>query len=82
MSAHETQPGQQRAVALLSKQCNVPVAEVTRLYEHEWARLAVGAHITKFLHIFALRNVQEILRNPILDKEALPLRGGLSLLAT
>lgn len=38
--------------------------------EHERAKLATGAHITKFLHIFAIRNVQQILRKRVLDEQA------------
>jgi hypothetical protein len=49
-------------VASLAKECHVPVGDMARLYEHERATLAQGAHVTKFLHIFAARNVLEILR--------------------
>ena len=58
----EKQPDQTRIVAFLAKESQQPVADVAKLYEHERAELAFGAHITKFLHIFAIRNVQEILR--------------------
>jgi len=58
----------------------VPIDDVAILYEHERAELALGAHITKFLHIFAIRNVQEILRQRGIDKRALTL-GGSALLA-
>jgi hypothetical protein len=58
----EKPPDQTRIVALLAKESHQSVAEVARLYEHERAELASGARITKFLHIFAIRNVQEILR--------------------
>ncbi|MCV2356393.1 DUF3562 domain-containing protein [Paucibacter sp. B2R-40] len=58
----EKQPDQKRIVATLASECHVPVAEMATLYEHERAELALGAHITKYLHIFAARNVQEILR--------------------
>jgi hypothetical protein len=59
---HETQPDQKRIVATLAAECQVPIDEMATLYEHERAELALGARITKFLHIFAIRNVQEILR--------------------
>jgi hypothetical protein len=39
----------------------MPVGEMAALYEQERAKLATGAHITKFLHIFATRKVLEIL---------------------
>ena len=63
----EKQPDQTRIVALLAKESQQPIADVARLYEHERAELALGAHITKFLHIFAIRNVQEILRKQAAD---------------
>ena len=67
----EKQPDQKRIVALLAEESQVPVEVVAKLYEHERAELAVGAHITKFLHIFATRNVQEILRKRGIEKRAL-----------
>lgn len=66
---HEKQPDQKRIVALLAEESHVPVDDVATLYEHERAELAVDAHITKFLHVFAIRNVQEILRKRGLDKQ-------------
>jgi hypothetical protein len=73
----EKPPDQQRIVATLSAESHVPIGDVAALYEHERAGLAVSAHITKFLHIFAIRNVQEILRKRGLDKQP-PQLGGLS----
>jgi hypothetical protein len=73
MPAHDKQPDQQRIVAFLAENSDVPIADVAILYEHERAELALGAHITKFLHIFAIRNVQEILRKRELDKHLVPL---------
>jgi hypothetical protein len=58
----DKQPDQGRIVAMLAKESHQPVAEVATLYEHERAELALGAHLTKYLHIFAIRNVQAILR--------------------
>lgn len=58
----EKQPNQARIIAFLAEESHLPLAEVATLYEHERAELALGAHITKFLDIFAIRNVQEILR--------------------
>jgi len=49
----------------------VPVGEVAQLYEHERVVLAQGAHNMKFLHIFAIRNVLEVLRKRDLDRRAL-----------
>jgi Protein of unknown function (DUF3562) len=80
MPAHEKQPDQKRIVAFLADESHVPIGDVATLYEHERAELALGAHITKFLHIFAIRNVQEILRKRGLDKQTLTV-GGAALLA-
>jgi hypothetical protein len=66
--SHEKQPDQGRIVASLAVECHMPVGEMAALYEHERAELAVGAHLTKFLHIFATRNVLEILRQRGLEE--------------
>lgn len=65
---HEKQPDQGRIVASLALECHMPVGEMAALYEHERAELAVGARITKFLHIFAIRNVLEALRSRRLER--------------
>jgi hypothetical protein len=70
-SPHEKQPDQGRIVASLAAECRMPVEEMATLYEHERAALALGARITKFLHIFAIRNVLEVLRKRGLDKPML-----------
>lgn len=57
----DKQLDQTRIVAFLAKESQQPVADIAKLYEHERAELALDAHITKFLHIFAIRNVQAIL---------------------
>jgi hypothetical protein len=68
MSARpEKQPDQARIVASLVRQSQLPVAVVAKLYEEERAELALGAHVTKFLHTFAIRNVQEMLRKRAVD---------------
>lgn len=63
----EKPPDEARIVALLAQESRWPVADVATLYAHERAQLALGAHITKFLHIFAKRKVQEILRGRSFD---------------
>ena len=68
-ASREKQPDQGRIVASLAVECHIPVAEMAALYEHERADLAFGAHITEFLHIFAIRNVLEILRQRELDTQ-------------
>jgi len=77
--SQDNQPDQRPIVARLAAQFQLPVEDVTRLYEHECAVLAIGAHVTKFLHIFAIRHVQEILRKRRIEKLAL-LAAGLALL--
>ena len=69
-ASHDQQPDQGRIVASLAIECHMPVDEMAALYEHERSELAFGAHITKYLHIFATRNVLEILRKRGLDKHA------------
>jgi hypothetical protein len=59
---NEKQPDQKKVVASLAAECHVSVGDMALLYEHERAGLAEDAHLTKFLHIFATRNVLEILR--------------------
>jgi hypothetical protein len=58
----DKQPDQDRIVASLAAQCHVPVSDVASLYQHERDELASGAKVTRFLHIFAIRNVLAILR--------------------
>jgi hypothetical protein len=65
----QKQPDQQRIVASLASECHLPIGEMATLYEHERADLALGAHVTKYLHIFAIRNVLEVLRQRKLDEQ-------------
>ena len=74
-AAREEQPDQKRIVASLAKECHMPVGEMAVLYEHERADLASGAHITKYLHIFATRKVLEVLHQRDLDKKVSQLGG-------
>ena len=67
-ASHEQQPDQRWIVASLAVECHMPVGEMAALYEHERAELAVGAHLTKFLDIFATRNVLQILRQRGLEE--------------
>jgi len=62
----DKQPDQTRIVSFLAEESHRPVADVALLYERERAELASIAHITKFLHIFAIRNVQGILHQQAL----------------
>jgi len=62
MSVHDKEPDQRRIVAFLAEESRWPIDDVATLYEHERAELAVAARVTSFLDIFAIRNVQAILR--------------------
>jgi hypothetical protein len=55
-------PDQMRIVAALASQCHMTIDEMTTLYERERAQLALGAHIIKFLDIFATRHILEAFR--------------------
>jgi hypothetical protein len=59
---------QQRAIAFLAQETQVPLDEVARLYEDEWAELEEGARITGFLAILTTRNVREMLRRRSIGK--------------
>jgi hypothetical protein len=80
-AAKEKQPDQKRIVASLAEECRMPIGEMAALYEHERAELASGAHITKYLHIFATRKVLEVLRQRDLDKKISPPGGSALLIA-
>jgi hypothetical protein len=66
---NEKQPDQKRIVALLAQECHMPTGEMATLYAHERAELALDAHITKYLDIFATRKVLEVLRQRDLDRQ-------------
>ena len=46
---------------VLAAESHLPIDEVAQLYASELEKLAVGAHVTGFLPIFAIRNVREML---------------------
>jgi len=58
---HSKGSHQQRAIEFLAQESQVPINEVARLYEDERAELEVGARLTGFLPIFAIRKVREML---------------------
>lgn len=62
MSVHGNEPDPKRIVAFLAEESRLPIDDVSRLYEHERAELAAAASVTSFVDIFAIRNVQAILR--------------------
>jgi len=53
---------QQRSIEFLAEESRVPIDEIAQLYEVERAALEMGARITRFLPIFALRKVRAALR--------------------
>lgn len=62
MPAPHKNPDHKQIVASLAAEFNAPIDEVATLYEREQAELSAGAKVTTFLHVFATRHVQEILR--------------------
>ena len=58
----DAQPDPKRIVEFLAKDSPLPANVVAKIYEDECAGLAKSARVTLYLHIFAIRNVQEILR--------------------
>ena len=72
ISQEKQQDQQRRIVASLAGDSDVPIADVATLFERERAGLAVGARITTFLNIFAIRHVQAILRQRSADKPIAP----------
>ena len=51
-----------RAIDCLAEESQVPVDVVARLYKVERIKLEVGARITGFISILAIRNVRQLLR--------------------
>jgi len=64
-AAPDSQTEEKRIVEFLARESSVPVGEVARIYAAERAGLAKGARVATFVPIFAIRNVQEILRHRI-----------------
>jgi hypothetical protein len=62
MPAPHKNPDHKKIVASLAAEFKAPIDEVATLYEREQAELSAGAKVTTFLHVFATRHVQEILR--------------------
>jgi len=62
MPAPVEEVDQKRTVAVLAMEFHAPVDAVAALYERERAELARDARVTTFLHIFAVRKVEDALR--------------------
>jgi hypothetical protein len=71
LTTNQKQPDQTRIIASLASEFHVPIGEMATLYERARAELAMDAHITKYLHIFATRKVLEVLRRRGLDRQLL-----------
>ena len=55
MSAPEVKlPDEQQIVAWLANQSQVPVAEVAKLYQHEYAKLSIGAARSRTVAVVAV----------------------------
>jgi hypothetical protein len=64
------QPDPVHIAQALALEFNTPVQEVMLLYEAQRRQLERGARIKSFLPIFAIRNVQDILRLRALSAQA------------
>jgi Protein of unknown function (DUF3562) len=64
-SDHSKGSHQQRTIEFLARESQVPIDEVAQLYKDERAGLEVGARITGFVAIFAIRRVREMLTCPL-----------------
>ena len=58
------------AIEFLAKKSQRPIDDVASVYGKELIKLAVGAHITAFLPIFAFRQARELLRLQNIGKTA------------
>jgi hypothetical protein len=58
---HNMKPTNDPTLDRLAHESQVPINDVTRIYCEELAKLEVGAHLTSFLPIFAIRKVRKIL---------------------
>jgi hypothetical protein len=47
-----------RAIEFLAKTTQAPVDQVTKIYEHELAKLRVGARVNDFLPVLTIRKVR------------------------
>ena len=63
-----------RVVAFLATKSTLPIDEVTRLYEHEWAGLEAGARIKRFVTILTIRRVRDLLRRGAVETPTPPSR--------
>lgn len=62
MPAPHKNPDPRNIVESLAAQFHAPIDEVATLYERERAELSADAKVTTYLHVIAMRHVQDILR--------------------
>ena len=55
-------PDPQHALESLAKEMNVKVDDVVKLYDESVSKLASRAKIDTYLHVFAMRELQEKLK--------------------
>ena len=63
-----------RVVAFLATKSTLPIDEVTRLYEHEWAGLQASARIKRFVTVLTIRRVRDLFRKGAVEAPTLPSR--------
>jgi hypothetical protein len=51
-----------RVIAFLARKSTIPIAEVTQIYEHEWAKLEATARLKGYVPTLTFRHVRELLR--------------------
>lgn len=73
------QADQTRIIESLARESEFPIDEVAHLYKEELAELGMGARITSFLPIFAIRNVRAALRKRSSATRSLPAQGAAQL---
>ena len=70
MPALARESNRKRFVAVLAEQFHATADNVAVLFERERADLARGARVTTFLDIFAVRQVEDVLRRHDRDESA------------
>lgn len=70
LAPQSPQADQTRIIESLARESEFPIDEVAHLYEEELAELEIGARITSFLPIFAIRNVQASLHKRVAEGRA------------
>jgi hypothetical protein len=73
MSARSDDPlDHTRVVAFLARKSTIPIAEVTQMYEHEWAGIEATARLKGYVPTLTFRHVRELLRKSRIRQPTLP----------